>query len=145
VRSEIQKQAAKTAREKAERERAAQAAPISKKPPSPHKAAVAEMFKILENIQEAFPRSKFAAELLHRDNSGDLETVGQIVEAIGLNVAGFSLHLMAAFKGLDAEGRATRESRAPGRANGPDSLGLILEWAKDYRRARRGRGAGGDS
>jgi hypothetical protein len=140
VRSEIQKNAARAAREKAERERAAQG---SKKTPSPHKAAVAEMFDALEKMQAAYPRSDFSAEHVNRDNAGDVETVGQIVEAINLDVIGFCLYIAAKFKGLSTSGApAPGGSRSPEFANGPKSLGLVLSWAKDYRRQRRGRGVG---
>ena len=92
------------------------------------------MFEQIGRMQTAYPHTDFSAEKVSRDNAGDRRTIGLIVQTVHKDVMGFCVFVAAKFKGLDKNALAKLPARAPGMNQGPRSLGLILEWAKDYGR-----------
>ncbi|MGO9896460.1 MAG: hypothetical protein ACLPX8_19850 [Bryobacteraceae bacterium] len=90
----------------------------------------------IEGIQISFPRSTFGEVTVDRTNRGDHVTMRQIYDAIGRTEGAaqqFRLFCVGKIRAMPGVGAAAREGRMP--ARGPKSLGLILEWAKDWGRA----------
>jgi hypothetical protein len=109
-----------------------QAEPKTLKPPAPDAAMVDELFRQLENMQISYPHTDFSAEHVNASNPGDRATVAQIIQAAGMDVIGFCHYVAGKFRGLDRNALGKAPARSPAHPTGPRSLGLILEWAKDY-------------
>jgi hypothetical protein len=103
-----------------------------------------QLFEAVTRMQAAYPRTEFGSQPISRDNSGDRKFLRMLEGALqGSEVLGFELHVAAQFKGLGRDALANLPPRSPDRPRGPRSLGLLIEWAKDYARGRaRGTGTG---
>jgi hypothetical protein len=103
-------------------------APASERAPSD----LEQLFETVERIQTAFPKTAFSAVPVNRDNDGDRTTLRNIARIIGAgNVQHFHLFVAAKFKGLHGS-----RQRNPEDADGPQSLGLLTLWARDFAAAR---------
>ncbi len=93
------------------------------------------LFDQLEQMQRAFPKSAFAKTPIDRTKNQDKALVKLIIEALGSSdentLLDYCSWVSFQFKGM----------RAPGDPAGPKTMGLLIEWAKDYRRIGRGAGA----
>jgi hypothetical protein len=103
------------------------------------------LFDHVEHMQKAFPNTPFARPPIDRSDPGDQGTVDRILKEIGTTeeqeIIGFVVWCSARFKGIGKGGMHV-QSRAPGTANGPVSLGLLVNWATDYARVARPKARG---
>lgn len=95
------------------------------------------LFSEIIRMQEAYPNSNFATPRLSREDPGDRGLVQRILTELGSDseeyIVGFCIHCMAKFKGFGMGG-SKMKSRAPGEETGPQGVGLLPFWAKDYAR-----------
>jgi hypothetical protein len=114
--------------------------------------AAAFLFGRIDAMQKAFPDTLFAKPAIDPNNTGDQGAVNRILKELGArkdgrydeqHLVGYIVHITAQFKGCGLGG--TRKAlRHPGSPTGPDSLGLLINWARDYARiAGRGGAVGG--
>ena len=115
--------------------------------------AVDYLFEQIRHMQESYPKTPFAKPLIDRNDAGDVGLVNRILKEIGARhdghyneqrLVGYMLHVSAQFKGWTLGG-GRRAERFPGSPEGPKSLGLLVNWARDYARIVRETeyGAGG--
>lgn len=100
------------------------------------------LFAEIERMQKAHPGTAFSKPLIDKRNPGDIGLVNRILKELGSYdeqyIIGYTIHLVAKFKGWGMGG-TKKAPREPGSATGPHSLGLLVEWAKDYARIAGGR------
>ena len=111
------------------------------------RAAAEYLYAEIPLMQDTFPNAPFSKPRFSMGKA-DRILVGHILDALeptNYNAMGFILFVSAKFKGLDADGMAKLKPRSPNDPGGPQSLGLLIEWAKDYAATFHGRtkGAGG--
>jgi hypothetical protein len=103
------------------------------------------LFDHVEHMQKAFPNTPFSRPPIDRSDPGDQGLVDRILKEIGTTeeqeIIGFVVWCSAKFKGIGKGGMHV-QSRAPGTANGPASLGLLVNWAVDYARVARPKARG---
>jgi len=88
----------------------------------------------VRNMQEAYPHTGFSSELLNRETRRDQFFIRGLLNTVGAaNVYQFVLWVAGKFKGIDRNGLAKLEPRAPGYKHGPRSLGLLATWASEYK------------
>jgi hypothetical protein len=138
---EIKKRAASRSTSKPHRPPQKPSSDVGGKTPEPATPAAAipqddpdieAMFLQVEKMQTTYPHTDFSAEKVSRENAGDRKTIALIVQTVQRDVYGFCAFVAAQFKGLDKNAIAKLPARPPGSPQGPRSLGLILQWAKDY-------------
>ena len=109
--------------------------------------AAAMIFERIETIQKAYPSTPFAKPAVDPNNAGDVGLVHRILHELGArkdgrydeqHLIGYVIHITAQFKGWGLGG-ARKALRDPGSPTGPQSLGLLVNWAQDYARIA-GRG-----
>ncbi len=88
------------------------------------------LFEAIRRWQKSFPDSGFGMELISPVDKGHLTTVRQIVTELHNDVAGFIPYAQAKISRL-AERHAFGK-RAGSNGPGGRTLGLILEWAKEF-------------
>lgn len=112
------------------------------------RAALRALAEQIESMQTAYKHTDFGlSDFDPISKSGQLFLL-RVLNTIGgpVHVMPFALNVAAKFKGLDRHAMGKLPARAPGQASGPRGLGLILEWAKDYRgRGGRTSAMGGQS
>jgi hypothetical protein len=103
------------------------------------------LFDHVEHMQQSFPNTPFARPPINRSDLGDQALIDRILQEIGTTdeqeIIGFVMLCAAKFKGIGRGGMQV-QSRSPGTANGPASLGLLVNWAKDYARIAQPRRMG---
>lgn len=93
----------------------------------------ATLYAELKKMQEAYPRSEFAAQAISRKRRCDQIVVRRILDSVRPeNVRDFLLDVARKFKGLDTNALGKSPGRAPGMSSGPRSIALIEIWARDY-------------
>ena len=105
------------------------------------KAEAAEyLFTEIERMQKAHKDTPFAKPLIDPNDAGDRGLVDRILTELGTtrkgrydeqHLIGFILHITAQFKGWGMGG-SRRAGRYPDMPNGPKSVGLLVNWVKDY-------------
>jgi len=108
--------------------------------------ARALLFSEIQRMQKQYPDSAFGKPMIHPENRGDEALVDRILQELGSYndecLIGYLVLVASKFKGIGMAGRP-KTPRVPGSATGPHSLGLLVEWAKDYARMARGGGGTG--
>ena len=103
------------------------------------------LFDHVEHMQQSFPNTPFARPPINRSDPGDQALIDRILREIGTTdeseIIGFVMLCAAKFKGIGRGGMQV-QSRSPGTSNGPASLGLLVNWAKDYARIAQPRRTG---
>jgi hypothetical protein len=99
------------------------------------------LFSEISRMQSAYPGSAFSATPIDGDDPEHQRLINLILKKLGgadeEYLVGFVVWVAANFKGL---GFNTRK-RAPGTRSGPESLGLLVNWAEDYAAVAGGRGS----
>lgn len=109
--------------------------------------ARALLFREIAHMQKAFKNTSFAKPPLDPNCLEHQTLINLILTELGNYdeeyLIGYLVWVAAKFKGIGLGGKRV-ESRAPGKPKGPDGLGLLVNWARDYSRvnAERRRGAG---
>jgi hypothetical protein len=101
------------------------------------------LYETIARMQQAFPNTSFSKPPIDPRSQEHRLLVRSILNELGTEhedtVIGYLAWVTAQFKGLTGQGK-----RAPGQEKGPQGLGLLVNWARDYARiAGRTRGAGG--
>jgi hypothetical protein len=105
---------------------------------------LAFLFAEVRRMQDAYPKSLFATPRVNPEDPGDQGLFNRVLKELGDtsedNLVAFVVGISAKFKGWGAAGRKTRE---PGSATGPQSIGLLVNWAQDHARiaGRKAKGA----
>jgi hypothetical protein len=109
--------------------------------------ARAFLFDQILHMQNSYPQTPFAKPLISPEDTGDTGLVQRILDELGArhdgtydeqHIVGYLLHVAAQFKGWGLGG-SRKPSRDPESPTGPKSLGLLVNWARDYARIA-GRG-----
>jgi hypothetical protein len=109
--------------------------------------ARAFLFDQILLMQKTYPETPFAKPLINPQEAADTGLVQRILDELGANrdgmydeqhIVGYLLHVTAQFKGWGLGG-SRKPSRDPESPTGPKSLGLLVNWARDYARIA-GRG-----
>jgi hypothetical protein len=97
------------------------------------------MFGKLAALQDAFPNSEFAHPRIDPEDPYHQAAVSKMLQAFGTHdqdyLMTFWLWVVGEVKGLGQRGKGYKRpgySRAPGDPTGPESLGLMVFWARDY-------------
>jgi hypothetical protein len=132
----------------AEKETATARPPSTHSPDEQDRRRAAEyLYAEIPRMQDAFPNTEFAKSRFTLGKA-DRILVGHILDELKptrYDVEGFQLFVVSKFKGLDQRTQTARlKPRSPADPDGPKSLGLLIEWARDYADAfcRRVTGAG---
>jgi len=104
----------------------AQTRPPAQKPPHDglRDPAAKELYEAIPALQAQYPNSQFGRSRFSMGKA-DLELVSKILDRLeptGYDAEGFLQFVLARFK----------NRRSPNDENGPRSLGLLIDWAKDY-------------
>jgi hypothetical protein len=96
----------------------------------------------LKQMQKSFPNTDFGTATFNPDTKPGQIYLTRVIDAVGAeNVTAFCLSIASRFKGLDRGGMGKLPARAPGAPHGPRGLGLILEWAEDFGKGAKAKGA----
>ena len=98
------------------------------------RVAAEYLYAEIPRMQVAFPKSPFSQPRFTLGKA-DRILVSHILDALeptNYNATGFVLFIAARFKGLDGDGLGKLKPRSPNDPGGPRSLGLLIDWAKDY-------------
>ena len=109
------------------------------------RAAAEYLYAEIPRMQAAFPEAAFSKPRFNALGKSDRILTGHILDALepaNYDAIGFILMVAARFKGLDKDGLGKLKPRSPNDTSGPRSLGLLIEWARDYAAAFRGRANG---
>jgi hypothetical protein len=106
-----------------------------------HLAAQAYLFAELRRMQRDFKNTSFADTPIDSESLEHQTLVNLILDALRSpeeeHLVGFIVYVETKFKGIAMRGRHGK-TRAPGDETGPDTLGLLVNWARDYARAQLG-------
>lgn len=105
------------------------------------------LFREIAHMQKAYKNTSFAQEPIDPQRKEHQALVNLILTELGdleeQYLIGYCCWVTAQFKGIGFGGKKLR-TRPPGSQAGPEGLGLLVPWARDYARAnaQRGQGAG---
>lgn len=104
-----------------------------------HEKQAADLFySELPRMQKAYKHADFAKEAVDRERKTDRIAVHRLVKIVSPEFTlPFLAEVATKFRGLDRNSLGKMPARAPGDPHGPRSLGLILEWARDFARERK--------
>jgi hypothetical protein len=100
-------------------------------------------------MQRKYPDTPFAKPLIDPRDVGDQGLIDRILSELGAcdeeYLLGFIEQITARFRGRGLGG-ANEAEWPPGSETGSHSLGLLMNWARDYARfnGERAKGASGD-
>jgi hypothetical protein len=95
------------------------------------------LFDQISRMQRAYKHADFSREAIQPGRANDRLAVFRLMKIVrGENALLFCVEVAAKFKGLDRNGLGKLPPRSPNDPHGPRSLGLLLDWAVEFRERR---------